>query len=126
MTVKHPEGTRVVYVGPQRDDIKEPMGTVVLDPKDARNRNVVHFDDGVTMSIHISDLMTQAEYEARDTPALAEDEEEALLPEGEFEVDPFAFRLWLLANTPLTEEQVSLHMLNRIFGEFRIFVKAAE
>lgn len=131
MTVKHPEGTRVVYVGPARDDIKEALGTVVLDAKDARRRNVVKFDDGATMSIHCDDLMTQAHYEAglrsgrpEDTPSPLE----SLTVEqrDEFEVDPFAFRLWLIENTTLTEEQVGLTMLSRLFEEFRIFVKAAD
>lgn len=132
MTVKHPEGTRVVYVGPTRDDIKETLGTVVLDAKDARNRNVVQFDDGASMSIACSDLITQAEAEAqvrhRGRPQDIPSPLESLTDEQreEFEVDPFAFRLWLIENTMLTEEQVTLNMLNRIFEEFRIFVKAEE
>ena len=121
MTVQHPEGTRVVYVGPPREDIKETLGVVVLDAKDARTRNVVQFDDGVTMSIACSDLVTQVEYERQRSDDAAQVLEE--IDSDEFEVDPFLFRIWLIENTTLTEEQVSLVMLNRIFSEFRIFVK---
>lgn len=123
--MKHPENTRVVYVGPERDDIKERLGTVVLDPKDSRNRSVVVFDDGASMSIHMDDLVTQVAYEERQANPAVPAPVESLTDEqaASFKVDPFAFRLWLIENTTLTEEQVTLMFLVNVFSEFDIFVK---
>ncbi|HEU5091625.1 MAG TPA: hypothetical protein VFT30_03020 [Nitrospira sp.] len=130
MDSKPPEGTRVVYVGEPRDDIKEIFGTVVLDAKDARSRSVVAFDDGVQMSIHISDLTTQVQYEADQHPlsGLGSTEEimEGITVSESEEVDPFAFRIWLIENGMVTEEQCDLDWINKLFGEFRIFLKEDE